>query len=133
MVFIVRLELRAVCGKGGHTAARRAAAGNHAPRIDPQMPRIQTQPAYGAFAIFDAALRKRMVNAFDAVLRRGRDQATSREVFRRRCELRWTSRGAATTKEEDHRRPPVGRFPIWWKVEIDFQIALRCGLVANDG
>src|SRR6266567_6579075 len=97
------------------------------------MRRVHTQPAYGAFAIFDAALRRRVVNAFDAVLRRGRDQAASREVFRRGCELRWTAGGAAATKEEDDRGSLIGCLPVRRKVQIDFQIALWCGLEDGHG
>src|SRR5437763_2009898 len=95
------------------------------------MPRIHPQPPYSAFAIFDAALRRRMVNTLDTVLGRGRYQATSREIFSRRGELRRTSCGAATTEKEDYRWPTVVRFPVWWQVEIDFKIALRSGLVVS--
>src|ERR1051326_4104528 len=97
------------------------------------MPRIHTQPTYGTFAVFGAALRRRMVNAFDAVLCRGRDQAASREVFRRSRELRRTANRATAAKEEYHRGSPVGCLPVGRKVEIDLQTALRRGLVDSRG
>ena len=74
-----------------------------------------------------------MVNAFDAVLRRGGKQAAAREVFRRARELRQIPGRTASTKEEDDRGPSIGFLPRGRKIEVHFQIALRCCLVYDGG
>src|ERR1039457_1117321 len=82
-----------------------------------------------ALAILDAALRRRVMDAFNAVLGCGSDQAARGKIFRRGRELRGTAGRATAGKKEDDRRPTIARVPLWRKIEVDPQITLRRGLI----
>ena len=69
--------------------------------------------------------------AFDPVLRRGRNQATRGEVFRRACELCRSSGRAVAAKEEDDRRPPIRGAPGGREEKVDLQISGGVALYAT--
>src|SRR5713101_4337474 len=93
------------------------------------MPCIRSEPTDGALAILDAALRRGVMDAFNAVLGCGRDQAARGKIFRRGRELRGTASRATAGKKEDDRGPTIARLPVWRKIEVDSQITLRRGLI----
>src|SRR5579862_2498683 len=97
------------------------------------MPRIRSEPTDGTLTILDAALGRGVMDAFNAVLRCDRDQTPPGKISRRGRELRGTAGRAAAGKKEDNRGPTIARLPVCWKVEANFQIALRSGLVHRDG
>src|SRR5438128_1926730 len=101
--------------------------------IDSKAPRIQAEPAHGALTILDTALRRRVMDALNPVLGRGRDEAAGCKILRRGRELRGTASRAATAEEQDNSGPAIARLPVGWEIKIDFQISLRRGLIYRHG
>src|SRR4051812_44624199 len=97
------------------------------------MPRMHSQPTDGALAILYAALRWRVMDAFNAVLGCGRDDAAPGKIFCCGRELRGSSGRATAAKKEDDHGPAIARFPVRRKIEVDSQIPLRRGLIHGHG
>src|SRR5580700_6068280 len=97
------------------------------------MPRIHSEPTDGALAVLDAALRRRVMDALNAVLGCGRNQAARGKIFRRGRELRGAAGHATAGKKEDDGGPAITRPPVWRKVDVDSQITLWRGLIHRHG
>src|SRR5579864_5488427 len=97
------------------------------------MPRIRSEPTDGTLAILDAALWRRVVDAFNAVFGCGRDQAARCKIFRRGRKLGGAAGRATAAKKEDDGGPTVARLPVWRKIDADSQITLGRGLIHLHG